>query len=1155
MTVTKRNGDGASCRERVRPWLRVSSVFLWILVPGSQTGWPAPTVRGAGPSLQVDSEVPTLTVGITTERELSTGTTHQYRVQLQAGEYVSVAVDQHAIDVGTRLFAPDGALLVNISYRQAGRRVLAEIAATTGNYLLEVRCLETTATTGRYVVTIAQQRLATPKDSGRVAGERVFTEADALRSEGRLAATIGSLERYRHAFDLWSTAEDRKGQALAKRRLGEALHALGRLDEALAELLDSMNFSRLVADWEGESAALSAAASVCLDLGRMEEAGRFSQQSLDLARRTQDRQGEAVALNVRGDINMFTGRSRDSLTNYQAALAISKTLHDRRGQAQALLNLGYSYADLAQVSDSLASYEAALRLWRDLGDRIGQARTLSGLGQLHAVTGENQLALGRYREAIEAFELLGDRVGQAITLNGQAMVHFRLGDPATSVGYLQRAVELFRTVKLRNGEAANLLDLGDCLTMLGRHQEALDSYLQALAIARAIADRRLEAGALGQVGRSYVQLGQPEKALPYYRESKSIAHAVGDPICQVNALDGLADVLHGQGHTAEALTHLEEAVALAERSKHRFAESQARYDLARIQAADGHIESALANVQASLHLVETLRGGVASLGLRASYVASIRDIRELEIDLLMQRNGRNPGAKDAARAFDASEQARARSFLDGLAQARAEITEGAAPALLEREKALRGALNAKALQLTQPQNDQGKGVQTANLLREIDAITADHQEVLDQIRAENPRYAALTEPKPLTVPEVQSTILDPQSVLLQYFIGKTRSYVWAVTQNEIEGFVLPARDEIDRRVRSYRDALTAPAREPLSAREPSSARFVDARALSRMLLGPVAAYLNRPRVLIVSDGVLDLLAFSALPDPRTMMSDTQTAVPLIAEHELVYLPSASTLALVRGTWKQERRWPKAVRVFADPVFEADDPRIGAAARTVVASRGSTSHPAEAAEPLKRALRDIGGLGTAGVPRLLESRREARDIAALAPDIDVALDFAANRESAMSATLADYRVIHFATHGIIDNDHPELSGVVLSLFNEKGERQDGFLRLHDIYNLKLPVDLVVLSACSTALGKEIVGEGLIGLVRGFMYAGSRRVLASLWKVDDEATSELMTRFYRALFEKGLAPSAALQAAQVELMKTKRWSHPFYWAGFVLQGEWK
>ncbi len=522
----------------------------------------------------------------------------------------------------------------------------------------------------------------------------------------------------------------------------------------------------------------------------------------------------------------------------------------------------------------------------------------------------------------------------------------------------------------------------------------------------------------------------------------------------------------------------------------------------------------------------------------------------------MRLSERSTDGKYEVLAFDASERARARSFLDGLAEMRAGITEGVAPELLEREQSISRSLNAKAQQLMRVESESVKADEAGPLRREINAMTATHREVEAQIRAESPRYAGLTQPKPLTVHEVQTLVADDQSVLLQYFLGKSRSYVWAVTPHEIEGFVLPARAEFEQRVRSYRDALTAPARATLSAHEPLSDHLDEALALSRMLLGPVAAYLSHPRLLIVSDGILHLLPFSALPDPRTITSQTRAAVPLIAEHELVYLPSASTLALVRGTWNQERRWPKAARVFADPVFEADDPRIGVAARTVGASRGSTtSHLAEPAEPLKRALRDIGGLGPAGVPRLLESRREARDIAALAPDVDVALDFAANRESAMSATLADYRVIHFATHGIIDNDHPDLSGVVLSLFNEKGERQDGFLRLHDIYNLKLPVDLVVLSACSTALGKEIVGEGLIGLVRGFMYAGSRRVLASLWKVDDEATSELMTRFYRALFEKGLAPSAALQAAQVELLKTKRWSHPFYWAGFVLQGEWK
>jgi CHAT domain-containing protein len=419
----------------------------------------------------------------------------------------------------------------------------------------------------------------------------------------------------------------------------------------------------------------------------------------------------------------------------------------------------------------------------------------------------------------------------------------------------------------------------------------------------------------------------------------------------------------------------------------------------------------------------------------------------------------------------------------------------------------------------------------------------------------SPRYAGLTQPKPLSLQEVQTLVVDDQSVLLQYFLGKNRSYVWAVTAKEIDGFVLPGRKEIERRVRSYREALTAPASVPQAGQGLSSDGLVQARALGRILLGPVAGHLSRSRVLIVADGILHLLPFAALPDPRTLVSARPDTVPLITRHEVVNLPSASTLALVRGTWNQERRWSKTARIFADPVFTADDPRITKGKAVTTAGVNSVESRTGTADSLKRALRDVGGPGTTAVPRLLATRREACDIARLVPGVDVALDFDANRAMAMSPRLADYRVIHFATHGLIDNNHPESSGIVLSLYDEKGQAQNGFLRLHDIYNLNLPVDLVVLSACSTALGKEVVGEGLIGLVRGFMYAGSRRVLASLWKVDDEATGELMMEFYRAMFERKLPPAAALQAAQIEMRKSGRWAHPFYWAGFVLQGEWK
>jgi CHAT domain-containing protein len=257
---------------------------------------------------------------------------------------------------------------------------------------------------------------------------------------------------------------------------------------------------------------------------------------------------------------------------------------------------------------------------------------------------------------------------------------------------------------------------------------------------------------------------------------------------------------------------------------------------------------------------------------------------------------------------------------------------------------------------------------------------------------------------------------------------------------------------------------------------------------------------------------------------------------------VVLLPSASTLAVLRAETATRPRAPRGVAVFADPVFDAEDPRVRARVRA------TTLVPAAWPSETPR-----GPLG-----RLLGSRREAAAILSLVPDGTgwPALDFEASRGTATSPELADFRIVHFATHGVLDGARPELSGIVLSLVDEKGRPQDGFLRLHDIYNLRLGADLVVLSACQTALGQEVRGEGLVGLTRGFLYAGAPRVVTTLWRVDDRATAELMKRLYREMLgPRALPAAAALRAAQVSLAAERRWAAPFYWAGFVLQGEWR
>jgi CHAT domain-containing protein len=299
-------------------------------------------------------------------------------------------------------------------------------------------------------------------------------------------------------------------------------------------------------------------------------------------------------------------------------------------------------------------------------------------------------------------------------------------------------------------------------------------------------------------------------------------------------------------------------------------------------------------------------------------------------------------------------------------------------------------------------------------------------------------------------------------------------------------------------------------------------------------------------LLIVADGALQYLPFAAVPDP----ADDRR--PLVVHHEIVNAPSASTLAALRRENSSRKPAPKVLAVLADPVFSPDDSRINRSP-----NQPEVAGTRDADQPLDRSVNDVGLAGPR-LARLPGTRREAAGIVSLLPETErrQALDFDASRATLMSQDLGQYRILHLATHGLLNSAHPELSGIVLSLVDRQGQPQDGFMRLHEIYNLKLSADLVVLSACQTGLGKDIRGEGLVGLTRGFMYAGAPRVVASLWKVDDRATAELMKQFYSAMLGKdALRPAAALRAAQIQMSKTKGFEDPYYWAAFTLQGEWR
>ena len=404
---------------------------------------------------------------------------------------------------------------------------------------------------------------------------------------------------------------------------------------------------------------------------------------------------------------------------------------------------------------------------------------------------------------------------------------------------------------------------------------------------------------------------------------------------------------------------------------------------------------------------------------------------------------------------------------------------------------------------------------------------------------------------------IQKELQGSDTMLLEYALGEEHSYLWAVTSNSRDSYILPAGREIEDAARELYKILTA--RQGNDAQSDKDYQpnveaaeklsFEKASNLSRMLLGPVAEKLGSRRLLVVTDGALQYIPFDALPAPFAQTTGPVEASTtfLIETNEVVMLPSASTLIAIRGAQNHKGSPGKLVAIIADPVFSSNDDRVQ---REVPSP--AVAKPTADQNPDQDEQQTIKNLKLA---RLLHASEEADAISAVAPwgTTLVAKGFDASRETAMSPEVSQAQIVHFATHGFLDNEHPELSAIVLTMTDHNGVKMNGLMPLPDIYSLNLSADLIVLSACQTALGKDIKGEGLVGLTHSFMSAEAKSVVASLWKVDDRATAALMPDFYKGMLQKGMTPAAALRAAKLQMMKEKQWSAPYYWAGFVLQGE--
>jgi CHAT domain-containing protein/tetratricopeptide (TPR) repeat protein len=833
-----------------------------------------------------------------------------------------------------------------------------------------------------------------------------------------------------------------------------------------------------------------------LYMGELDTAARYFQQAADWYGEHAEWQDEVYPLFNLATIDFNRGNLIKAAGWYQRAIDNWPPGKMDLELSHFLDNLASMQKALNRFDSALENYTSALELHRSLDDRIGQGHSLTGIGKTYLDIGEYELALEYLETALEIRWETNDGRGQVSVLNAMGNIHLRDGAVDKA---LESHREAMRIAASPIDQAVTQQLIARDYLAAGRPQAALDALEGTLALAAEIRNTEIEAETLSIQGEALLLDNKPDEAYPAFQQAADLFESLALLVEQSEAIFGMA-------RSARLLQQDEEANELAWQA---------------------------------IKLAESMRERLLNPALRAFFLSERQSYYRFLIDHLMNMQDRSPaGDRYLAEALEVSERSRARALMDLVSEASLASANGSGN---EEDFVLNDLYEkmAEARYRLDQELNKSDGAQRDEVIRATRQELAEIENELNlaQIayRKAHPDLADLADPRILLASDIQAQ-LDPESVLLHYSLGEPNSYLWRVTPASIEGWPLAGKTIIEAEARTLYDLLARPAFSNSDQAAIESA----IEELSGLLLDPLGT-IEQERIIVVADGVLQYIPFSTLLEPGS----GEEGETLLAQHEVIYLPSSSVVAAMQDDPAGRKAPDKRIAIFADPVFELTDRRFNEAGPATV---------------------ETGGQGTRGsltrtspeeLKRLPATSMEADAIASLVPPENrmLAKGFDASRTNVLEANLGEYELVHFATHGLIDSRYPALSAMAFSRFDREGRPLDALLHLHDIYRLDLNAELVTLSACSTALGREISGEGLSGLTQGLMHSGSKSVLASLWQVPDRATAELMRLFYQNLLEKEQKPAAALRNAQLALSSRKRWQGPYFWSAFVLQGDWR
>jgi CHAT domain-containing protein/Tfp pilus assembly protein PilF len=945
------------------------------------------------------------------------------------------------------------------------------------------------------------------------------------------------------ALSCWAPpagGETQGAKYLLYRKNGDALRQAGDFQNAIPSFESALALARAQKDLRPGLDCLINLGILHWNIGQMNESAACHAEALSLARRTESTSQVTVcskmllihSLYGRGKKALSGRRYQQSIRQFEAAISLARELGRPEFELKCLRQLSLNYFDLEKMNEFLELNNRALGIARVLKHRSEEAKCLNNIGLYFFKANRYSKALTLYEDALMILrETPYNEEDKADCLNNIALIHLSLGSYDKALRYQQEAVAVDQKLNNDPGAYIGLNNIGEIMRYrardagtLDKYSEAIDYFSRALKESRKAKDKLIEICSLNNIGLTYTSLAEYSTALSYFRSALEEATSAGRG-GDIGAIAcNIGQAYLQMGNSAEAKSYFMKSIELAARLNRDEILWETYLGLGQCLEVENESMSALKCYEKAADIIDTIRQRLSWDDQKTGFARDKWKVYDAWVELLCKKKRTEPSATVDREIWEVVERAKARALSDGLSQAEAPSRRSLDPRSLSARKHLTRKMSLTISRLAQ------RGLSSESRKDLLESLERDEDEyaiLMNRIGIDNAAGSTALPGSIISLQDVQRNLLDANTAIVEFFLGEKLSLVILITDEQVAVEALPPRSIIEDSLKAYLKILSTPPNKKFLGLKAGRRIYEELFASLDGRLGP-----RRQNLIIIPDGVLCYLPFEALVRGG---SRSETGNFLVESFQVSYAPSVSTLALLR------RRQPAGgvsgrILAMGNPVYTlGNSPGV---------SRQKTH-----GDVLREIYQD-NGFDFSPLPY---SQREILQIAAVFPDhtVDTYLGLEAREEVVKTSPLADYQIIHFACHGFLDEKSPQRSALVLSLDDDLEE--DGFLQAREIYELQLNADLVVLSACQTGRGRLENGEGILGLPRMFFYAGARSTISSLWKISDSSTSSLMQDFYRRLAA-GAGKVRALREAKLCMLRSK-FAHPFYWAGFILHGDYR